>query len=412
MHFSQFFHACALVSLLLALSIGASSAEQPKVRAITAFVRLDRTKYMDQIEEALLTLRQAKAAFERAGFQVQSIRITTQPFPEYIQNLSRAEALKFFSEYDQLAKKEHFSASIGPAMSSTNDGTQYAELLSAILLTTDLDGSIMVAGEDGIHWDAVRAAAKLIKYVGANTPRGQGNFRFAATALLPPNAPFYPGSYHTGAGREFTIGLETAGVVRDALVASTWDPTSAEERLKTSLGGYARVVEEIAGRIQQETGWQYMGLDLSTAPNKQISIGAAIEQFTGSPFGSSGTMTAAAVITRVLHDIPVRHAGYSGLMLPILEDNILAQRWTEGRVTVDALLAYSSVCGTGLDTIPLSGDVSQGQLERMIADVATLAVKWHKPLSARLLPVPGKKTGDRTEFDGPSLLNVTLQRLP
>jgi hypothetical protein len=147
--------------------------------------------------------------------------------------------------------------------------------------------------------------------VSANSRRSQGNFRFAAAALLPPNALFYPGSYQTGAGREFTIGLETAGVLRDVLAASTWDPARAQERLRTSRGGYAR-----------DAGWQYVGLDLSTAPNKQISVGAAIEQFTGSAFGSSGTMTAAAVITSVSHDIPVRHAGYSGLILPILEDDV------------------------------------------------------------------------------------------
>jgi uncharacterized protein len=406
------FLVCTLVLLQYAFSTVTFAAGKPSVRAITAFVRLDRVKYVDQVQEALVSLRQARAAFERAGFQVQSIRITTQPFPEYIQNLSDVEALRFFREYDLLAKKEGFSASIGPAMSSTNDNSHYADLLGAILCTTDLNGSIIVAGEDGIHDDAVRAAAKLIKYVSANTPRSEGNFHFAATALLPPNAPFYPGSFHAGAGHQFTIGLETAGVVRDALAASTWDRVGAKERLMTSLGGYAQQVEEIAGRVERETGWQYMGLDLSTAPNKTVSVGAAIEEFTGSAFGSSGTMTAAAVITSALHEIPIRRVGYSGLMLPILEDNVLAQRWSEGRVTVDALLAYSSVCGTGLDTIPLPGEITQEQLQRIITDVATLAVKWHKPLSARLLPILGKKPGNRTDFHNASLVNTTLQRLP
>jgi uncharacterized protein (UPF0210 family) len=357
-------------------------------------------------------LRQAKAEFERGGFEVQSIRITTQAFPEYVQNLSREDALAFFYQYDQLARREHFSASIGPAMRSAKDSAQYGELLAEILRATDLDGSIVVAGEDGIHWDAVRAAAKLIKDVSTTTPRGEGNFRFAATALLPANGPFYPGSYHTGAGHEFAVGLESAGVVGEALAASKWDPSSAREGLKTLLGGYARAVEEIARRVQEETGWSYSGLDLSTAPNKEVSIGAAIEQFTGAKFGSSGTMTAASLITQALQEIPVKHAGYSGLMLPILEDIVLAARWSEGTVTVDALLAYSSVCGTGLDTIPLPGGVTREQLERMIADMATLAVKWHKPLSARLLPARGKSEGDRTEFDNPSLVNATLRPLP
>ena len=104
-------------------------------------------------------------------------------------------------------------------------------------------------------------------------------------------------------------------------------------------------------------------------------------------------MTAAAVITKAVQSVADKHIGYSGLMVPVLEDSLLAQRWGEGAYGLDALLAYSSVCGTGLDTIPMAGDVPRRQIERILGDVATLACKWKKPLSARLLPVKGKKAG-------------------
>jgi hypothetical protein len=48
----------------------------------------------------------------------------------------------------------------------------------------------------------------------------------------------------------------------------------------------------------------------------------------------------------------------------------------------------------------------------MIGDVASLSVKWHKPLSARLLPIATKDAGDRTDFDDPKLINVLLRPLP
>jgi uncharacterized protein (UPF0210 family) len=95
----------------------------------------------------------------------------------------------------------------------------------------------------------------------------------------------------------------------------------------------------------------------------------------------------------------------------VLEDAILAERWSEGVLTLDALLAYSAVCGTGLDTIPLPGDVTEDQLARMIGDMASLAVKLRKPLSARLMPVRGKKPGNRTEFDDPFIVNARIQPL-
>jgi hypothetical protein len=76
------------------------------------------------------------------------------------------------------------------------------------------------------------------------------------------------------------------------------------------------------------------------------------------------------------------------------------------------MLAYSAVCGTGLDTIPLAGDVTQEQIARVIGDMASLAWKWKKPLSARLQPESGKKAGDKTDFNDPFLTNAVLQPLP
>jgi uncharacterized protein (UPF0210 family) len=108
----------------------------------------------------------------------------------------------------------------------------------------------------------------------------------------------------------------------------------------------------------------------------------------------------------------VKQVGYSGLMVPVMEDKLLAQRWAESTYNIDSLLAYSSVCGTGLDTIPLPGDTSLDQMERIYADVASLATKWNKPLSARLQPIPNKKPGDRTDFQDPRLFNTTVHPLP
>jgi uncharacterized protein (UPF0210 family) len=98
-------------------------------------------------------------------------------------------------------------------------------------------------------------------------------------------------------------------------------------------------------------------------------------------------------------------------MLPILEDPVLAERWNAGLVSLDALVSYSAVCGTGLDTIPLPGDATVEQLARIIGDVATLSAKWNKPLSARLLPVAGRTAGQQTEFSDPALLNGVIQPL-
>jgi uncharacterized protein len=410
--------AAVLFVLLLVLATGtgqgasSESSSRPKIRAITAFVRLDRAHYKDQIQEALKFLRDAKAAYEKSGYEVQTIRITTQPFPEYTRDLSDEQTLAFFREYDALAIKEGFDASIGPAMMKDSDDPREAELLGKILANAKtLEGSIFIGGEDGIHWQSIRAAAGVMKYLEANTLHSQGNFSFTTSSFVPDGTPFYPASYLASEGRRFAIGLQSANVVADAL-ASTKSPELAEEHLKASLTIYAQQVEKTAKEISLSTGWKYGGIDLSPAGLKDVSIGRAIENFLGAPMGASGTLTTTALITRALKAIPVTQAGYSGLMLPVLEDSVLSQRWTEGRLSLDAMLSYSAVCGTGLDVIPLPGDVSSDQLAKILGDVASLSVKWHKPLSARLLPVAGKKAGDQTEFDDPFLVNAKIQLLP
>jgi uncharacterized protein len=386
-------------------------AHRPKIRAVTAFIRLDRTKYEPQIQETLKFLHQAKSAFEKSGYEVETIRITTQPFPEYTQGMSRADALAFFRAYDALAVKEGFDASIGPAMTKDSDDPRNAELLAQVLATAKtLEGSVSIAGEDGIHWKSIRAAAGVIQYLASHTAHSQGNFNFTAAALVPPNTPFYPASF-TGEEKHFVLALQSANVVADVFTF-VHSPDEAETRLRDWLGHYAQEIETTAKQVAQQTTWSYGGIDLSPAPLKEISIGGAIEKFYGAPLGSSGTLTVAAIITRALKEVPVTHAGYSGLMLPVLEDSVIAQRWSEGRLTLDSLLSYSAVCGTGLDTIPLPGDISEEQLIRILGDVASLSVKWHKPLSARLLPIAGKKPGEVTELDDPFLVNAKIQSLP
>jgi len=384
---------------------------KPKIRAVTAFINLDPAQYQQQVAETMQMLRRAKVTFESRGFEVQTLRIATQPFPEYTKGMSDQQVLAFFQKYDALAEKEKFAAAIGPAMLNADDPEWQADLLANILAATKhVNGSIVIAGEEGVRWQAIGATARAIKKLENGTEHSQGNFHLGAIAVVPPYSPFFTAAYHTGFGHQFAVGLESANVV-EAAFKDAPDIETAKRRLTEMLFEQASEIERHANRVDQETGWHYMGIDLSPAPLKDVSIGAAMEELIEQPFGSSGTLTAAATITAAIKDVRVKQTGYNGLMLPILEDSRLAQRWGEGRVSLDGLLSYSAVCATGLDTIPLPGDASLEQLDMILADVATLAVKWHKPLSARLLPVKDKSPGDVTEFDDPSLINTTLQEL-
>jgi uncharacterized protein (UPF0210 family) len=403
------------VSVPLAGQAGSATPQSsnPKVRAITAFVRLDRENYQKQIDDTLAVLGKAKAAFVSSGYEVETVRITTQPLAELVAGMPEDQALAFLRKFDDLSLKKNFLPNVGPAMMHDSDDPATMRLLEQALSTLpNIESSTIIADESGIHWKTIHRTAELVKYVSEHSPRSQGTFNFAATAMLKPLGPFYPGSYHTGAGQQFAIGFEGADVVRDVFVKDKGNAESATADLTAALTKHAAVADAVGRKVAAETGWTYVGVDPTPAPMGDVSIGAAIEGFTGVRFGSSGTLTAARIITAAVKAVPQKQTGYSGLMVPVMEDKVLAQRWAEGIYNIDSLLAYSSVCGTGLDTIPLPGDVSLDQMERMYSDVASLATKWNKPLSARLQPVPGKKAGDRTTFQDPSLFNTTLHALP
>ncbi|HUD56951.1 MAG TPA: DUF711 family protein [Terracidiphilus sp.] len=385
----------------------------PKVRAITGFVRLDQGTWEKQVAAALVVLRKVKSEFEAEGYQVESLRITTQPLGELAKGMPEEQALAFLGRLDQLSGKESFDLNVGPAMMHDGEDPATLHLLQQALSTLpNIEASTIIADEGGIHWKTIHETAEMVKYVAEHSPRAQGTFNFTATAMLKPLGPFYPGSYHTGAGKQFAIGFEGAGVVAEVFTKDKGNAEAATADLTAALTKHAKVADAIGNKVAAETGWSYVGVDPTPAPLGDVSIAAAIEDFTGAKFGSSGTLTAARIITAAVKAVPVKQIGYAGLMVPVMEDKLMAQRWAEGTFNVDSLLAYSAVCGTGLDTIPLPGDVSVEQLERMYSDVASLAVKWNKPLSARLQPIPGKKAGDRTEYDDPFLFNTTLHALP
>jgi uncharacterized protein len=258
----------------------------------------------------------------------------------------------------------------------------------------------------------IRETAALIRYVADNSPHSQGNFNFTATAMLKPYGPFFPGTYHTGTGKQFSIGFEGANVVQRVFARTHGDFSASVAQLTQELTIHAKIADAVGAHVAAAHGWTYMGVDPTPAPLADASIGAALETYSGSKFGSSGTMTAALIITTAVKAVPVKQIGYAGLMVPVMEDKLLARRWAEGSFNIDSLLAYSAVCGTGLDTVPLPGDITEEQLARILGDVAALAWKWHKPLSARLLPVKGKKAGEETEFKSQYLFNTTIHDLP
>jgi uncharacterized protein (UPF0210 family) len=382
-----------------------------KIRTITAGINLKNTSDLVSVASAISFLQRAKKKFEEEGYEIQTVRIATQPFPEYLNGKTRSEALADLKKIDEVVTAKGVLISIGPVITDDRRDPEFALWATQLVKETkNINFSVTVASpERGIHSQTALTAAEAIVAIAGTTPGGEGNFRFTAAANCLAGTPFFPVAYHQGPDA-FSIGLESPGLLQEAFEQSK-DLQEAKAKLKTLLESELGPVEKLALGVARNEHRQYLGLDVSPAPSKEASIGAAIEALTRVPFGSASTLAACAAITDVLKNLNIKTCGYSGLMLPVLEDPILAQRAAEGRYSVRELLLYSSVCGTGLDVVPLAGDVRAGELAALIRDVAALSTKLHKPLSARLFPVPGKKAGERAEFNNPFLTSSVVMKL-
>jgi uncharacterized protein len=402
--------ALSLADLLWAVSAHAQSGveppDRPGIRAVTAFVTLDKDNYAARMDEAAQFLAAAKTALNQAGFPGANGRVTTEPFPQYIKGMTREQALALIGALKQVARKDHVALNIGPAMMNDDDDTSAAALLPAILADGGTNANIIVADDKGLHWRAIATAAHAIHEIAAQSPNGNGNFGFAAIAMMKPYGPYYPGSWHNGPGKHFAIAMETANVVNHVF-EKYHDPVEAQAHLTDDLSQYTKEAEAVAMKLAAATGWTYEGIDATPAPGR-ASIATAFESFLGAPIGSPGSETAAGIITRAVQATPVKRTGYSGLMIPVMEDKVLAQRWAEGTFSLDSILAWSAVCAGGVDTVPVAGATSDQQIARTIGDVSWLAYRWNKPLGARLMPSPGRSAGEMTAFTAGGLTNTRI----
>src|SRR5215831_3518061 len=113
---------CYAILVCLSGAYRASSAEvRPRIRAVTAFIKIDPGNYAARIEEAQKFLASAKEALNKAGFEGAGGRITTQPFPQYTKGMKTEDAVAFVGKLREAASRERSGFNIGAAMVHDND---------------------------------------------------------------------------------------------------------------------------------------------------------------------------------------------------------------------------------------------------------------------------------------------------
>lgn len=368
-----------------------------KIRSITYFTDPEGPK-AELSQDCGSFVRDASAAYEAAGYPVQTVRLATSPFSTLLGGFNTDQLVNYAQALEQNARESGFEyVSMGPALPGGEPG--YAQIVDILEATRDVFVSGVMTN-NGVVLDAVRACAQVINRAASISPDGFANLRFTALANVPAGVPFFPAAYHDGERVTFSLATEAADL---AVVAFTQAKSleQAQQELIHRVESHASALQQVASDLSQQFGIRFGGIDFSPAPfpHTEYSIGTALERLGLVACGLHGSLAAATLLTSALDKACYQRVGFNGFMPPVLEDACLAARAAEGHLTVKDLLMYSAVCGTGLDTVPLPGDVSVEQIYAILIDLAALALRLDKPLTARLMPIPGKKAGDPTDFD-------------
>src|SRR6267143_2261394 len=158
-----------------------------RVRTITAGTNLKSLADPRAVDAAVATLKRAKQAVTDAGYEVQTVRIATQPLLEDSGWRARARALTTLQALDRTMVAESVLLSIGPVLAADGDDTDFAGCAAELARTTqNVSFTVRVASpERGTSPRGVTAAGDAIAAIARATPGGIGNFRFAAAANIP-----------------------------------------------------------------------------------------------------------------------------------------------------------------------------------------------------------------------------------
>lgn len=401
-----------------------------RVRTVTAFVTLpsEAAQWQGCLTQAKQQCDAVADAIEARGYQVQSIRIVSNPFGEYLDVSSIDSALACLQHIAQtLTAINQGSRRIRFAVGEARNAQEVALLPQLIAAYGDLCNACVNIDLDGqgfLQTELLAHSVQAIQEIARTTPRGEGNFNFTVNFNCAPGIPYFPASYHRGQHHgALVLGLETPDLMvadlqalqaqRQQLDHAAWLKL-AFDHLSQSLTVHATAIQRCADGVKLADGWRIVGMDTSAAPSKSCASMVEVYQLLGVPyFGASGTVEASALLTRVFKSVQgVTQIGFSGLMLAVTEDEGLAQASLNDEFDIRALLTYSSVCGIGLDTVPVPGDSSAEQIAAVMRDTGTMAFRLNKPLTVRLFPVPGLKAGDRTAFESADLCNCAVLALP
>jgi len=382
--------------------------ENFKLRTITAFIDQKKIESLSNFQESI-------SLFEKNGIPVRTSRVALNYSDFQDSNLV---------EFSKIIEDLGFWG----YCVSFDDPLEREQIASAKKIITETENgfanfAIANSGRS-LNSNHIEPCVDLIKDV-SRINNGIENFRLGFSFGLNNETPFFP--YSRNLSREgFSIGLEYVNVLNEIITKNSRKPLDViRKEILQTLENILDSVAKICDEIEDDTGLEFLGIDLSLAPYpyplEDQSIVDLIETLGNIGrsrgdrefrFGMSGTMFLHTFITSTIKEIvnseKYKTTGFNGVMYSLLEDTGLSKRYSDGSIGISDLLLTSTTCGCGIDMVPIADIGSKKIISSLFFDVYAISLALDKPLGIRILPIPNSRPGDQTSFRHLFFSNTTL----
>ena len=324
------------------------------------------------------------------------------PVAEALDRAAKMVGVNFIGGFSALVEKGY----------TKGDRILIQSIPEALARTERVCSSVGVAStKAGINMDAIREMGLIIKRTAELTKDRDalGCAKLVVFANAVEDNPFMAGAFHGITEPEMTIniGVSGPGVVKRALEEVRGaDFGVVAETVKKTAFKITRVGQLVAEEAAKRLGVPFGIIDLSLAPTPAVgdSVAYILEEMGLESCGAPGTTAALALLNDAVKKgglMASSHVGgLSGAFIPVSEDAGMIAAVERGSLTLEKLEAMTCVCSVGLDMIVVPGDTPASTISAIIADESAIGMINNKTTAVRIIPVPGKKVGDRVEFGG------------
>lgn len=324
------------------------------------------------------------------------------PLAKALDDAAKAVGVNFIGGFSALVEKGY-----------THGDRTLIRSIPEALSTTDIVCSSVAIGSTkaGINMDAVREMGQVVKETARRTADQDalGCAKLVIFCNPVQDNPFMAGAFHgvTEPETVINVGVSGPGVVKHALEAVRGEDIGVvAETIKKTAFKITRVGQMVAQEAAKRLNTQFGIIDLSLAPTPAVgdSVAHILEEIGLESCGCPGTTAALAMLNDAVKKGGLMASSYvgglSGAFIPVSEDAGMIAAVEKGSLTIEKLEAMTCVCSVGLDMIAVPGDTTAETISAVIADEAAVGMINNKTTAVRLIPVPGKKVGDKVEFGG------------